>query len=217
MVSKGLLLNGKGIMSKETYRRFDPWRTTPVKEESRQAVISGHYFDIDQVSFNSYDVGHFDRYILHKNNGDSVGVIALTDDGLIPLIEQYRVAVHRWTLEIPAGHAILPDERPLEVAQRKLKEEVGYEAKEYKQFCRFVNTPSYSDQYTELFFASGLTQIQDTPNEDNLRTHVRYYTPQEAYNLVLNGTIIDAKSIIAITRMYFAPDYHVDDSQNSDV
>lgn len=115
-------------MSKATYRRFDPWRAAPVTEESRETILSGHYFDIDRTSFDSRDIGHFDRLIVHKNNGDSVGVIGLTDDGLIPLIEQYRIPVHRWTLEIPAGHAIKQGERPLDVAKRKFAEEVGYEA-----------------------------------------------------------------------------------------
>ncbi len=68
-------------MSKATYRRFDPWRAAPVTEESRETILSGHYFDIDRTSFDSRDIGHFDRLIVHKSNGDSVGVIGLTDDG----------------------------------------------------------------------------------------------------------------------------------------
>lgn len=198
-------------MSKETYRRFDPWRAAPVVEESRQMVLGGHYFTVDQVSYDSRDIGHFDRYILHKNNGDSVGVIGLTDDGLIPLIEQYRVAVHRWTLEIPAGHAIRQGERPMEVAQRKLTEEVGYTAAHMTQFCRFINTPSYSTQYTALFFASGLTPASADEAPEDLRSSVRYFTPEEAYKMVINGTILDAKSIIAIQRVYESPNHMVQD------
>lgn len=199
-------------MSKATYRRFDPWRAAPVHEESRETVLSGHYFNIDRASFDARDIGHFERLIVHKNNGDSVGVIGLTKDGLIPLIEQYRIPVHRWTLEIPAGHAIMPEERPLDVAKRKLAEEVGYQAAHLTQFCRFINTPSYSTQYTALFFASGLTPLSEAGPDDVLLSSVRYFTPEEAYDMVVNGTILDAKSVIAIQRVYHAPNHMVEDA-----
>ncbi|KFI65832.1 NUDIX domain-containing protein [Bifidobacterium cuniculi] len=198
-------------MTKETYRRFDPWRATPVNEESRETVLASHYFNVDRVAFESREIGHFERLILHKNNGDSVGVIGLTADGRIPLIEQYRIPVHRWTLEIPAGHAIHPGERPMDVAQRKLAEEVGYRAGYLTQFCRFINTPSYSTQYTALFFANDLVPV-DQEGDDALLSSVRYFTPEEAYKLVVNGTILDAKSIIAIQRLYESPNHLIADT-----
>ena len=144
-------------MSNETYRRFDPWRTAPVKEEVRKQIVASHYFNVDHVAFNSSEVGHFERYLVQENGGDTVGVLAVTEDGQIPLVEQYRIPTHRWTLEIPAGHALSPDERPLDVTARKLREEAGFEAERFSQFSRFINTPSFSNQHTALFLATGLT------------------------------------------------------------
>ena len=46
-------------MSETTFRRFDPWRPAPVKEEARHQVMHSHYFNVDQVSFDSSQVGHF--------------------------------------------------------------------------------------------------------------------------------------------------------------
>ena len=167
-------------MSKQTYRRFDPWRSTPIQEEARETIVGGHYFNIDRVSLTSPTVGHFERLILHKNNGDSVGVIGLTKDGRVPLIEQYRIPVHRWTLEIPAGHAVDKGERPIDVAHRKLAEEVGYKAGVMTQFCRFINTPSYSTQHTALYFAYDLEPIDEREQYANeARAQVRFLTPQE--------------------------------------
>ena len=197
-------------MSKQTYRRFDPWRSTPIQEEARETIVGGHYFNIDRVSLTSPTVGHFERLILHKNNGDSVGVIGLTKDGRVPLIEQYRIPVHRWTLEIPAGHAVDKGERPIDVAHRKLAEEVGYKAGVMTQFCRFINTPSYSTQHTALYFAYDLEPIDYRELYANeAGAQVRFLTPQECYELVLNGTILDAKSIIAIQRLYMAPNHMI--------
>ncbi|MFK3575455.1 NUDIX hydrolase [Bifidobacterium thermacidophilum] len=189
-------------MSETTFRKFDPWRPAPVKEESRQQIMQSHYFNVDQVSFDSSKVGHFERFIVEENNGDTVGIIGLTDDGRIPLVEQYRLPTHRWTLEIPAGHAMDSNERPHDVAVRKLREEAGYEAKELVQVVRFINTPSFSTQHTAVFFATGLTAVErgelgpETPRPD-----VRLVTPEEASDMILNGTIIDAKTIIAVMRL----------------
>ena len=106
-------------MSNETYRQFDPWRPSPVKEISRRQIVETHYFNVDHVSYESNQIGSFERYFVQENNGDTVAVLAVTDDGMIPLVEQYRIANHRWTLEIPAGHANNPSERPTDVAKRK--------------------------------------------------------------------------------------------------
>ena len=111
-------------MSNETYRQFDPWRPSPVKEISRRQIVETHYFNVDHVSYESNQIGSFERYFVQENNGDTVAVLAVTDDGMIPLVEQYRIANHRWTLEIPAGHANNPSERPTDVAKRKLAEEI---------------------------------------------------------------------------------------------
>lgn len=182
-------------MDSDTYRPFDPWRPTPVKEESRKQIVETHYFNVDRVAFSSAQVGQFERFILHENNGDTVGVLAVTADGKIPFVEQYRIPTHRWTLEIPAGHANAPSEQYLDVASRKLREEVGYEASKLTQFTRFINTPSFSSQYTALYLATGLKEVDRSAiGPETPRSAVRLYTQQEAMEMVTNGTIVDAKT-----------------------
>ncbi|MCI1219863.1 MAG: NUDIX hydrolase [Bifidobacterium sp.] len=191
-------------MSKETYRRFDPWRPAPVEEKSRRTVIDSHYFGVDHVTFSSPESGPFERDLLHENIGDTIGVLAITSDGRIPFIEQYRLPTHRWTLEIPCGHAKTPGERPHDIAVRKLRDEAGYAAKRLTQFTRFINTPSFSAQHTVLFYATGLVPapIASELGPETPRPRVRLYTPAEAYHMVVNGTIVDAKSVIAVLRMH---------------
>ncbi|MBT1174827.1 NUDIX hydrolase [Bifidobacterium sp. LC6] len=198
-------------MSNETYRQFDPWRPSPVKEINRKQIVKTHYFNIDHVSYESAKGGQFDRYCIQDNSGDTVAVLALTDDGKIPLVEQYRVASHRWTLEIPGGHA-LDSERPLETAKRKLADEGGYEAKHYAQFTRFLNTPSYSTQHTAIFFATGLTPVSRRAiGPETPRSEVRLVSVDEAYEMILNGTIVDAKTIVAILRLKSGSLDHLND------
>lgn len=187
-------------MGNDNYRTFDPWRPAPVREGARKQIVESYYFNVDRVSFEAPSVGPFERYILQENNGDTVGVLAVTDDGRIPFVEQYRVPTHRWTLEIPAGHANSPAERSLDVAKRKLREEAGFEAGRMTQFCRFINTPSFSNQHTALFYADQLTAVkrEGAGGPEGGRSRVRFYTLDEAYQMVVNGTIVDAKSIIAV-------------------
>ena len=196
-----------------THRRFDPWRTSPVREESRSQIVESHYFNVDRVALSSPQVGQFERYIVTENDGDTVGVLAMTDEGMIPFIEQYRIPTHRWTLEIPAGHAAGPDDKPLDVARRKLREEAGFEASRFAQFTRFINTPSFSTQHTALFHATGLTPAARSGfGPETPRSDVRMLSLDDAYRMAVNGTIVDAKSIIAVLRLYSAPDHVIDEA-----
>lgn len=67
-----------------------------------QEILQTHCFNIDQVAFDSLAGEPFERDFIHVKHGDTVGVLAVTDDGRIPLVEQYRLSTHRWTLEIQA-------------------------------------------------------------------------------------------------------------------
>ena len=187
----------------DTYRVFDPWRPSPLLEKSREQIVSTHYFNVDRLDLRGAEGVSLERYVLHENHGDTVGVLAVTKDGNIPLVEQYRIPTHRWTLEIPGGHANQSDERPLEVARRKLREEGGFEATEFAQFGRFINTPSFSTQYTSLFYATGLTAVErGSLGPETPRSDVRLVPQDDAYDMVLNGTIVDAKTVIAILRLH---------------
>lgn len=173
-----------------------------------------HYFNVDHVSYESNQIGSFERYFVQELNGDTVAVLAVTEDGMIPLVEQYRIANHRWTLEIPAGHANNPSERPTDVAKRKLAEEAGFDADKFTQFTRFMNTPSYSTQHTSIFFATGLKPVsRQEIGPETPRSDVRLVSVDEAYEMVVNGTILDAKTVIAILRLKSGSLQHLNDSQ----
>ena len=194
-------------MNKKTYRRFDPWRPAPVREQSREQsreqLIDGHYFTVERVSLSSSTSSRFDRLILRENHGDTIGILAQTPDGSIPLVEQYRLPSHRWTLEIPAGHAHLDHEKPVDVALRKLRQEAGYDAGHISQFMRFLNTPSFSTQHTSLFYATDLSTVdRGEIGPESPRSNVRLVSPDDAYDMVIRGVVIDAKSIIAIMRLH---------------
>ena len=88
-------------MSNETYRQFDPWRPSPVKEISRRQIVETHYFNVDHVSYESNQIGSFERYFVQENNGDTVAVLAVTDDGMIPVLPRLPVRKSARRLRVP--------------------------------------------------------------------------------------------------------------------
>src|SRR5882757_10727851 len=56
---------------------------------------------------------------------DYLTIVALTPDGRIPIVRQYRPAIEAFTWELPAG-MVDPGEQPIDSARRELMEETGY-------------------------------------------------------------------------------------------
>jgi ADP-ribose pyrophosphatase len=58
---------------------------------------------------------------------DCVTILALTSEGNVPLIRQYRPVLDAFSLELPSGHVDSSDASPEEAARRELSEETGYQ------------------------------------------------------------------------------------------
>lgn len=101
-------------MSNETYRQFDPWRPSPVKEISRRQIVETHYFNVDHVSYESNQIGSFERYFVQENNGDTVAVLAVTDDGRFRWSSSIAspTIVGRWRFR-PVTPTTRPNARPM--------------------------------------------------------------------------------------------------------
>lgn len=135
--------------------------------------------------------------VLHKGG---VGVIAITDDGKIPMVRQYRKGIEMVSLEIPAGKLEM-GENPKDCGKRELLEETGYKAKEFNLLSRFSVTPAYCSEIIYVYIAKGLIKAEQNLDEDEY-LNVEFYTLDELYKMVLDGEIIDSKTIIAIMMLY---------------
>lgn len=93
----------------------------------------------------------------------SVGVVGLTDNNEIVLVEQYRYAVKRTFLEIPGGR-IEKGESPEECARREFLEETGYIAQKWTKLIDFYPANSFSNQLITLFLAENLSLSQSSTN-----------------------------------------------------
>lgn len=128
----------------------------------------------------------------------AVAVIAVTDEGKIVLVEQYRKAMERTLVEIPAGK-LEKGEDPAECARRELEEETGYECKEMEWLVSFYTSPGFADEIVHLYVAKGLSQKEDAAglDEDEF-VNVEEVTLEEAIAYVKEKKIYDAKTAYAI-------------------
>jgi ADP-ribose pyrophosphatase len=91
------------------------------------------------------------------------------DDTHVWLVRQPHGASRlRASLEIPAGKRDRADESPLDLAKRELVEEIGKEAREWRELCGFYPSPGFCDEYITVFAATGLSGVQGgaQPEED---------------------------------------------------
>ena len=134
------------------------------------------------------------REIIEHPGG--VAVIPITDDNCIILVKQYRKAVERFLLEIPAGKLEL-NEEPRETGIRELKEETGFSADKMEYLLEFYTSPGFSNEKIYLFLATGLTDGEATPDLGEFIQSEKYNV-DDLIKMIERGEIIDSKTIIGI-------------------
>ncbi|WP_342509749.1 NUDIX hydrolase [Sporosarcina sp. FSL K6-2383] len=128
----------------------------------------------------------------------AVAVIAITAEGKLIFVEQYRKALNRSLVEIPAGK-IDPGEAPEVTAVRELEEETGYGANEFSYIQSFATSPGFADEIIHLYLAQGLYTI-DNPAEGDEDEFIELLevTIEQAEDMVATGKIFDAKTAFAV-------------------
>ncbi len=136
------------------------------------------------------------REVVHHSGG--AGVVALNRAGEVALVRQFRYAVGREMLEIPAGK-MEPGEPPEHCARRELREEAGVTAARFAPFGGVLPTCAYCTERIYIYLA---TRLEDAPrdlDEDEL-LDVLWLPLDEAVQRVMDGGIDDAKTVSALLR-----------------
>ncbi|MEQ6354979.1 NUDIX hydrolase [Lysinibacillus sp. M3] len=128
----------------------------------------------------------------------AVAVIAITDEGKLVLVEQYRKALERSIVEIPAGK-LEPGEEPIVTARRELEEETGYGAQSLTYLQAFATSPGFANEIIHLFVAKDLYKIENKADldEDEFVELVEV-SLEEAGQMVADERIYDAKTAFAV-------------------
>ena len=127
-----------------------------------------------------------------------VSVVAVDEQGCVPMVRQFRYPLQRIMLELPAGK-LERGEDPLLAAQRELSEEVGATPGKMTYLGAVYSSPGFCDEAIHLYLAQELTFGQLHPDEDEFLSTERI--PLDTLvEMALNGQLDDAKSVAAILR-----------------
>jgi ADP-ribose pyrophosphatase len=122
--------------------------------------------------------------------------IPVTDDGRVVMVEQFRHAVQRVSLEFPAG--VMEDgEDAVEAAQRELEEETGYCAGSAELLAEFDPDPAIQSNAVCVVFARSCTANGQRHQDSGEDVQVRLVDPGEVSELIRRGEIRSAPSITA--------------------
>lgn len=128
---------------------------------------------------------------------DWINVVALTEEGDVLLIRQYRHGVRSETIEIPGG-MIDPGETPLEAAKRELHEETGYESDEWEALGMVVPNPAIQSNRCYTFLARSSKKVSE-PRFDTTEDIETFTAPAEDLpGLVSSGKITHSLVVSAI-------------------
>jgi ADP-ribose pyrophosphatase len=125
-----------------------------------------------------------------------IAAIAIDADGCILLVRQYRQALGKELLEIPAG-GIDAGEDPPEAVVREMQEETGYRPQQVTRLCGFYSSPGFCTEYLHLFLVEDLVPGR-LHAEDTAGIEVVPVPLAQVPALISSGEVQDAKSIAGL-------------------
>lgn len=157
-----------------------------------QGVFDGTFLHVRRATVRLPDGAIAQREFIQHSG--AVMVIPLLDDGRVLLERQWRTPMHRVMVEFPAGK-LDAGESWQSCAQRELREETGFSAREWAYIGTINNAISYSDEIIHLVFARGLTAgVQQLDHHEFLELFEA--TSAEVLEWVRTGVITDVKTVI---------------------
>lgn len=159
---------------------------------SRSALFSGRIFEVLAESVRLASGRGQDLEIVRHPG--AVAIAAHDEEGRLVLVRQYRHALGRETLEIPAGR-LEQGEEPLAAAQRELEEETGLTAKRWTLLRVLAPAPGFCSERIHLFRAEGLREVPGggLPADEDEEIAVERHAPEA----LLAAGLEDAKTLVA--------------------
>lgn len=168
------------------------------KQLSSREVFAGRVIrvTVDDVALENGNTSV--REVVHHHGG--AGVIAVNDAGEITLVRQFRYALGKELVEIPAGK-LEAGEDPREAALRELGEEAGLRAGAVRKLTETIPTCGYDSEIIYLYAAKDLSPTGQHLDPDEFVT-VFTMPLDEAVERVFSGEITDGKTVTAILMLH---------------
>jgi ADP-ribose pyrophosphatase len=167
----------------------------PEKEVlAHQEIYRGKIVGLDVDTIRQASGGATVREVVLHPGG--VTAVPVLDDGRLLLIRQFRYAIGKFILELPAGK-LDSGQPPKETVARELEEEIGYTAGTLEYKTTFYTTPGISNEAIHFFIARDLVPCIQRLEEGEHIT-VEAYTVYDCLEMIRTGEISDGKTILGI-------------------
>ncbi|MCM1144016.1 MAG: NUDIX hydrolase [Blautia sp.] len=133
-------------------------------------------------------------FIGHKG---AAAVVPVNQEGKILMVRQYRNALDRETLEVPAGGLDSIDEPTDIAALRELEEETGYQADKLELLLTLRTTVAFCNEKIDVYVATGLKPGSQHLDEDEF-INVEAYAIEELLQMIYDCKIQDGKTVSAL-------------------
>lgn len=124
---------------------------------ARDLLAETPFLRLEEVSLRGPGGEVAARTVVHV--GGAVALIPIAGEAVV-LIRQYRTALDRAVLEIPAGKLDVPGESREDCARRELAEETGLAAGRIEEFVRYYTSPGFTDEEVTIYLALDLTEVE---------------------------------------------------------
>ena len=160
------------------------------RELAYQGTIMKVYKDYIEVN------GHQAVWDFFHHNGGAA-VIPVTKEGKILMVRQYRNAIDRYTLEIPAGAFDSSNESGAECVARELEEETGYQAGKVEWLISTRSMVAFCNEKVEIYVATDLTPSkQHLDKEESIE--LEEHTIEELKEKIFKGEIEDSITVASL-------------------
>ena len=167
-----------------------------MKRVKRELMYKGAILDIfkDSMEFSNGKREEWD--FVHHRMG-AAAILPVLPDGRIVMVRQYRNALERETLEIPAGCRDSLTEDTGICAAREMEEETGYKSTHVEHLLSLRSTVAFCDEFIDVYLATELEKGTRHLDEGE-SIDVEIYTLDELCRMIYEGKIEDAKTVAAI-------------------
>ena len=132
---------------------------------------------------------------------DWVNIVALTPEGKILLVKQFRLGIQAVTIETPAG-VMEKGEEPKDAAIRELAEETGYTTDDWRYLGSVEPNPAFLDNHCHQFLAKNVVRTQETDQDDGEDVEFSEMTLDEVKEEIKSGRMRNSLALLTLSRVF---------------